>query len=140
MVSVPCSFENNSYFSQNPLPFRECCVYLQWLNILIIMSNDYVISRIKDTATALIPKGGRAILYGSRARGDARPDSDWDILVLLDKERITLDDMDNITYAIRELGWNLNEIINPIMYTRKEWQAKSFTPFYKNVTKEGIEL
>ena len=80
------------------------------------------------------------MLFGSRARGDARPDSDWDILVLLDKESITLDDMDNITYPIRELGWNLNEIINPIMYTKKEWQAKSFTPFYKNVTKEGIEL
>ena len=104
------------------------------------MSNDYVISRIKDAAVALIPQGGRAILYGSRARGDARPDSDWDILVLLDKERITLEDMDNITYPIRELGWNLNEMINPIMFTEKEWKAKSFTPFYKNVTKEGITL
>ena len=104
------------------------------------MSNDYVISRIKDAAVALIPQGGRAILYGSRARGDARPDSDWDILVLLDKECITLEDMDNITYPIRELGWNLNEMINPIMFTEKEWKAKSFTPFYKNVTKEGITL
>ena len=77
---------------------------------------------------------------GSRARGDARLDSDWDILVLLDKECITLEDMDNITYPIRELGWNLNEMINPIMFTEKEWKAKSFTPFYKNVTKEGITL
>ena len=104
------------------------------------MSNDYVISRIKDAAVALIPQGGRAILYGSRARGDARPDSDWDILALLDKERITLEDMDNITYPIRELGWNLNGMRNPIMFTEKEWKAKSFTPFYKNVTKEGITL
>ena len=80
------------------------------------------------------------ILFGSRARGDARLDSDWDILVLLDKECITLEDMDNITYPIRELGWNLNEMINPIMFTEKEWKAKSFTPFYKNVTKEGITL
>ena len=104
------------------------------------MSNDYVISRIKDAAVVLIPQGGRAILYCSRARGDARLDSDWDILVLLDKECITLEDMDNITYPIRELGWNLNEMINPIMFTEKEWKAKSFTPFYKNVTKEGITL
>ena len=81
-----------------------------------------------------------AILFGSRARGDARVDSDWDILILLDKERITQDDMDNISYPIRELGWELDEMLNPIMYTKKEWEAKSFTPFYKNVKKEGITL
>ena len=104
------------------------------------MSNDYVISRIKDAAVALIHQGGRAILSGSRARGDDRPGSDWDSFVLLDKERLALEDMDNITYPIRELGWNLNEMINPIMFTEKEWKAKSFTPFYKNVTKEGITL
>ena len=103
-------------------------------------SNEYIIDSIKKVARDTLPPKSSSLLFGSRARGDARPDSDWDILVLLDKERITLDDMDNITYPIRELGWNLNEIINPIMYTKKEWQAKSFTPFYKNVTKEGIEL
>ena len=103
-------------------------------------SNEYIIDSIKKVARDTLPPKSSLLLFGSRARGDARPDSDWDILVLLDKERITLDDMDNITYPIRELGWNLNEIINPIMYTKKEWKAKSFTPFYKNVTKEGIEV
>ena len=103
-------------------------------------SNEYIIDSIKKVASDTLPPKSSLLLFGSRARGDARPDSDWDILVLLDKERITLDDMDNITYPIRELGWNLNEMINPIMFTEKEWKAKSFTPFYKNVTKEGITL
>ncbi len=84
--------------------------------------------------------GAQAILFGSRARGDAREDSDWDVLILLDKERITQSDMDEISYPIRELGWTLNEMINPIMFTKKEWEKKSFTPFYKNVTREGIVI
>lgn len=84
--------------------------------------------------------GAQAILFGSRARGDAREDSDWDVLILLDKERITQADMDEISYPIRELGWTLNEMINPIMFTKAEWEKKSFTPFYKNVTSEGIVI
>ena len=82
----------------------------------------------------------RAILFGSRARGDARRDSDWDILILLDKEQITAADKDVISYPIFELGWEIDEMIHPIMYTAKEWEAKSFTPFYKNVMKEGVAL
>jgi predicted nucleotidyltransferase len=95
------------------------------------------IGKILDTAA---PHYAHAILFGSRARGDARQDSDWDVLILLDKDRITSADMDDISYPIRELGWDIDEIINPIMYTTKDWEAKSFTPFYKNVMKEGIAL
>lgn len=86
------------------------------------------------------PRKGRAILFGSHARGDAHQSSDWDVLILLDKDSITADDMDEISYPIRELGWQIDEMINPIMYTTKEWNAKSFTPFYKNVMKEGVAL
>jgi len=82
----------------------------------------------------------RAILFGSRARGDARRDSDWDILILLDKDRITSNDKDGISYPIFEFGWEIDEMIHPIMYTTKEWEAKSYTPFYKNVMKEGVAL
>ena len=48
--------------------------------------------------------------------------------------------MDTISYPIRELGWELDEMVNPIMYTSKEWEGKSFTPFYKNVMREGVVL
>lgn len=95
---------------------------------------------VADILRKAHPSMARAILFGSRARGDARVDSDWDILILLDKDRITSDDMDSISYPIRELGWELDEMLNPIMYTSKEWESKSFTPFYKNVMKEGVLL
>lgn len=99
-----------------------------------------VANGIEEVLRKAAPRSGRAILFGSRARGDARRDSDWDVLILLDKDRITSADMDEISYPIREFGWDIDEMINPIMYTMKEWEAKSFTPFYKNVMKEGVAL
>ena len=101
---------------------------------------EMVAKGIDKVLQAAAPRKGRAILFGSRARGDARQDSDWDILILLDKDHITSADMDEISYPIRELGWQIDEMINPIMYTTKEWEAKSFTPFYKNVMEEGVAL
>ena len=54
--------------------------------------DDTTIVKIKDIAKTTIPFGSKAILYGSRARGDARKDSDWDILILLDKEHLEQSD------------------------------------------------
>ena len=42
-------------------------------------------------------------LYGSQARDEARPDSDWDILILLDKLKIEVEDYDNVSYPLVEL-------------------------------------
>ena len=83
---------------------------------------------------------GKAILFGSQARGTARDDSDWDILVILDKDQLLPSDYDNVTYPLTELGWDLGKEINPVMYSAKEWQKYKITPFYKNVEKEGVRL
>ena len=96
--------------------------------------------RIGKTVRMVSPSGTETFLFGSRARGDARRDSDWDVLILLDKNKITSADHDNISYPVRELGWEVDAEINPIMYTKTDWESKKFTPFYKNVMKEGIRL
>ena len=48
--------------------------------------------------------GAKVILFGPQARGDAREDSDWDILILLNKDKVELDDHDYISYPFFELG------------------------------------
>lgn len=101
--------------------------------------NDELL-RIKDVAIKAIPKGSQAILYGSRARGEARSGSDWDILILLDKEQLEQSDYDNVSYPFVLLGCDLGEEINPIMYTKKEWESYRITPFYANVLRDGINL
>ena len=95
---------------------------------------------IDKTLAKSAPGNSKAILFGSRARGDARPDSDWDVLILLDKDRITQSDMDEVSYPVCEFGWGANMMVNPIMYTMRDWEARRGTPFYKNVMRDGIPL
>ena len=77
--------------------------------------NNDVLNAIQQKATSIMPKDAKVILFGSRAREDAQPDSDWDILVLLNKDKIEEQDHDNFTYPFWELGWQLNQMIHPII-------------------------
>lgn len=103
-------------------------------------SSDTILNNLRDLARAAVPAKGRAVLYGSRARGDARQGSDWDVLIILDKPSIEQSDYDNVAFPFTFLGWNLGEAIIPVLYTKGEWNKCSFLPFHKNVEREKIEL
>lgn len=99
-----------------------------------------VLIKLKETLRDVLPVGAHAYLYGSQARGNASLDSDWDVLILLDKQKIEAEDYDNVSYPLVELGWSLNECISPVLYTMKDWVKYHFTPFVHNVKNEGILL
>ena len=101
--------------------------------------NTQILENIRTLKRQLLPND-RMILFGSQARGDARPDSDWDLLVLLDKDKRDFEDDDNYSYPFTKIGWNYGVAINPLLYTQKEWNKGNFSPFYKNVMREGIEI
>ena len=50
--------------------------------------NKDVLEHIEDTVRDIMPLDARILLFGSHARGDARPDSDWDILIILNKNNL----------------------------------------------------
>ena len=100
---------------------------------------EELLQLIKDKVHSVVPNA-KIILFGSQARGNATPDSDWDLLILVDKPQLNPNDFDTISYPLMELGWQPGEQFSPKLYAVSDWLKRSFTPFYKNVEEEGIVL
>lgn len=103
------------------------------------MDRKRVIERIKEVARTVMPQGSELLLYGSQARGDAHDGSDWGLLMLLDKPKLEAEDY-GVSYAFRGLGWNIDEEINPSVYTKRQWKSWKFQPYHKNVERDKIRL
>lgn len=95
---------------------------------------------IRETASKILPVDARVVLFGSRARNTAREDSDWDLLIILNKDRRSVSDIEKYACPFMELGYENNEEINPVVYTQKEWDERKFTMFHHNVEREGVDL
>jgi len=103
-------------------------------------SFDTVIYRMRDVAKEMLPKGSSVFLYGSRARHEEHEDSDWDVLILLDKPKIDVSDYDDIAYPFTSLGWDMGVAIIPVMYTKDNWKEQSFLPFHQNVERDKVVI
>ena len=80
-----------------------------------------------------------ARLYGSEARGDAKSNSDIDLLILVDKPTITDKDEDMIFAPLYQIELQTGVIINPIIMPKPEWGQK-ISPFYLNIENEGVKI
>lgn len=83
----------------------------------------------------------KIILFGSRARKDFRPDSDWDFFVMVDKE-LSFQEMKKI---IGEIQWHLAEFKIPndiIIRSEREFNhvknSVGYISFF--AYKEGVEI
>lgn len=100
-------------------------------------NHQNTLDRIKKIIMDKDPSA-KIYLYGSRARGSMKPDSDWDLLILIDNEKVTRDVERNVTYPLYDLEFEIGEVISPMVYSEKEWNTKyRVTPFYSNVMREG---
>ncbi len=102
--------------------------------------NREILDEIKRRVHEQEP-GAKIILYGSYARGDATEESDIDLLILVDREKISYKDKIKITDPLYGLEIETGQIVSPLVKTKSEWDALYFfTPLYYNIRAEGYEL
>jgi len=101
---------------------------------------DDLLAQVKAAVLAVEP-GAEVILYGSRARGDAEPDADWDLLVLLDGP-VNADRITRTRHRVYEVEWETGEVLSTIVESRDAWNGPPTldTPFHRNVEREGVVL
>lgn len=102
------------------------------------MNSSEFLNRINNEVRRY-DKNAEIFLYGSRARGDFRPDSDWDILILLDA---SADEAmkEKIRDGLFEIELETNQVITSVIKSKKSWKNLFVTPLHKNIDKEGIRI
>ncbi|MFA5781307.1 MAG: nucleotidyltransferase domain-containing protein [Bacteroidales bacterium] len=99
-----------------------------------------ILEQIKQIVIGKEPTA-KIYLYGSRVRGTSRKDSDWDLLILVNKEKVSYEFEKNLTDSLYDLEFDSGEVISPMIYSEQEWNTKySVTPFYHFVMKEAKPL
>lgn len=102
------------------------------------MNNELFLQEVKRYVHEIDPQA-EVWLFGSRARGDAKKDSDWDFLVLTDqavdrpfKRRMR----DNLFY----LELDSERVIGTVIQNRVDWKNLEVTPLFQNVRRDGRML
>ena len=102
------------------------------------MQRDELLRRVKSALEEAFPKRLRGvILYGSEARGEADPDSDIDLLVLLDGQTDFWADIRVCIHALFALSLEADRPIDATPVDFREYEAQEWA-LYQNVKKEGL--
>jgi len=104
------------------------------------MNKELIRRKIKEAVTEK-DATAQVILFGSKARGTDNAESDWDVLVLLDKATVTFKDEQRIRHRLYDVELEIEEPISTLVYSLTDWNTRhSVTPLFKNVQAEGVLL
>lgn len=104
----------------------------------MIRSKQHIIQLIRQKVSEL-DNTAEVILYGSRARGDNKRDSDWDVMILLNRKNVDKKVEQTYRHLLLDIELEIGVPISVFVYSKSDWEGKySITPLYKSIKKEGI--
>jgi len=99
-----------------------------------------LLEKCRDIVAGIEPES-EVFLYGSRARGEAAPDSDYDIFILVDRA-LTRELEDKISFALYDLEYDASVILSVHIYEKSFFQSPlgQVMPLFNNVRMEGVRI
>lgn len=99
-----------------------------------------ILTRCRKAVESIDPSA-EIILYGSRARGDAEPESDYDLIIIVDGE-VSLKREDIICRQLFPIELDTGKVLTAIVYSRQQWDTKLHRamPFHRNIERDGVIL
>ena len=99
-----------------------------------------VLSRLRiDLSEILQERLDGVYLYGSQARGEAHPDSDIDVLIVLQGDFDYSEMLDLTIDLVADLSLEFDVVISRAFVSKERYQYE-MSPFYMNVRREAVPV
>lgn len=104
------------------------------------MNEDVIIKKFLESISSIREKIEEMYLFGSRSRDDWKPDSDYDILIVLEKKDREV--ISSLYDAVVEILISTGKLISLKIFAAPEYKRLKGipTPFISNVLREGIKI
>ena len=108
---------------------------------MALSNNEMKILAACKSAIESIDAAAEVVLYGSRARGDATEESDYDLLIISDSQ-VTIEAEDRFRRALYDIQLETASVITVLMVNRDQWDAplSRAMPLHQNIERDGIAL
>ena len=101
--------------------------------------DDPILTRFRSELSGIFDgRIERLVLFGSRARGEARADSDYDVAIFLKDFTDRRQEVRRMVPLVTDIVEETGAIIHPLPFRAGAWQER--TPLMHEIRLDGVDL
>jgi predicted nucleotidyltransferase len=108
-------------------------------SVAVHPQDDPIIVRFRSALDGIFgDRIERLVLFGSRARGDARHDSDYDIAIFLNDFANRRQEVRRLVPLVTDIVEETGAVIHPLPFRAGTWRER--TPLMHEIRLDGVDL